>query len=164
MDKLGFKETEEPEIKFPTFFGSWRKQRNSSKTSTSALLTTWKPLTVAFHCGDHSKHRVYSWSYGFSSSHVQMWEKIGPSRLSTEELMLSNCGAGEDAWESLGLQGDQTSQSKRKSTLSIHWKDCCWSWYSNILATWWEEPTLWKSPWCLERLRAGEAGSRRWDC
>ena len=46
MDKLGFKETEEPEIKFLTFFGSWRKQRNSSKTSTSALLTTWKPLTV----------------------------------------------------------------------------------------------------------------------
>ena len=27
-----------------------------------------------------------------------------------EELMLSNCGAGEDSWESLRLQGDQTSQ------------------------------------------------------
>ena len=26
--------------------------------------------------------------------------------------MLLNCGAGEDSWESLGLQGDQTSQSK----------------------------------------------------
>ena len=31
-------------------------------------------------------------------------------RLSTEELMLLNCGVGEDSWESLGLQGDQTSQ------------------------------------------------------
>ena len=31
--------------------------------------------------------------------------------LSTEELMLSNCGAGENSWESLGQQGDQTSQS-----------------------------------------------------
>ena len=28
-----------------------------------------------------------------------------------EELMLSSCGAGEDSWESLGQQGDQTSQS-----------------------------------------------------
>ena len=28
-----------------------------------------------------------------------------------EELMLSNFGAGEDPWESLGLQGDQSSQS-----------------------------------------------------
>ena len=26
-------------------------------------------------------------------------------------LMLLNCGVGEDSWESLGLQGDQTSQS-----------------------------------------------------
>ena len=26
-------------------------------------------------------------------------------------LMLSNCGAEEDSWESLGLQGNQTSQS-----------------------------------------------------
>ena len=32
-------------------------------------------------------------------------------RLPTKELMLSNCGAGEDSWESLGLQGDQTNQS-----------------------------------------------------
>ena len=28
-----------------------------------------------------------------------------------EELMLLNCGVGEDSRESLGLQGDQTSQS-----------------------------------------------------
>ena len=33
------------------------------------------------------------------------------TRLSTEELMLLNCGVGEDPWESLGLQGDQTSLS-----------------------------------------------------
>ena len=28
-----------------------------------------------------------------------------------EELMLLNCGVGEDSWESLGLQGDPTSPS-----------------------------------------------------
>ena len=33
--------------------------------------------------------------------------------------MLSNCGTGEDFWESLRLQGDQISESKRKSTLYI---------------------------------------------
>ena len=38
----------------------------------------------------------------------EIWTKI---RLSAEELMLLNCGVGEDSWESLGLQGDQTSQS-----------------------------------------------------
>ena len=34
--------------------------------------------------------------------------------LSAEELMLSNCGAGEDSWESLGPQGDQTSKENPK--------------------------------------------------
>ena len=33
-------------------------------------------------------------------------------RLSAEELMLLNCGVGEDSWESLGLQVDPTSPSK----------------------------------------------------
>ena len=28
--------------------------------------------------------------------------------MSTEELMLLNCGVGDDSWESLGLQGDQS--------------------------------------------------------
>ena len=51
-------------------------------------------------------------------------------------MMLSNCGAGEDFWEPHRLQGDQTSQSYRKSTINIHWKDWCWSWSSNTLATW----------------------------
>ena len=34
--------------------------------------------------------------------------------------MLPNCGAREDSWESLGQQGDQTSQSKRKSTKTFN--------------------------------------------
>ena len=36
-------------------------------------------------------------------------------RLSAEELMLLNCGVGEDSWESLGLQGDPTSPFWRRS-------------------------------------------------
>ena len=65
---------------------------------------------------------------------------------------------------SLGLQGDPTSQSKRKSVLNIHWKDWCWSWSSNILASWCEELTHWKRPWSWERLKAGGEGDNRgWD-
>ena len=38
--------------------------------------------------------------------------RVGPYiRLSIEELMLSNCVAGEDSKECSGLEGDQTSQS-----------------------------------------------------
>ena len=65
--------------------------------------------------------------------------------------------------QTLALQGDQSSQSERKSTLNTHWKDWCWSCSSNTLATWCEELTHRKRPWCWERLRAGEGDGRRRD-
>ena len=78
--------------------------------------------------------------------------------------MLLNCGVGENSWESLGLQGDPTSPSWRKSVLNVHWKDRCWSWNSNTLATWYEELTHLKRAWCWERLKArGEGYDRGWD-
>ena len=55
-----------------------------------------------------------------------------------EELMLF---VVEDSWESLGLQGDPTSPSYRKSVLNIHWKDWRLSWNSNTLVTWCKELT-----------------------
>ena len=50
MYELDFEEEEEREIKLPTFIGSWRKQGNSGKASTSTSLSMLKPLTV-----DHNK-------------------------------------------------------------------------------------------------------------
>ena len=50
------------------------------------------------------------------------------------------------------------------SVLNIHWQDWCWSWNSNTLATWCEELTPWKRPWCWESLKAGgEGDDRGWD-
>ena len=45
--------------------------------------------------------------------------------------------------------------------ISLEW---CWSWKSNILATWCEELTHLKRPSCWERLKAGgEGDNKRWD-
>ena len=51
--QAGFIKAEEPEIKLPTSNGSSKKQESSRKTSTSALLTMPKPLTVwiTTNCG-----------------------------------------------------------------------------------------------------------------
>ena len=46
MFKLILEKAEEPEIKLPTHIGSLKKQESSIKTSTSALLTTPKFLTM----------------------------------------------------------------------------------------------------------------------
>ena len=43
-------------------------------------------------------------------------------------------------------------------------EDWCWSWNSNTLATWCEDLTHWKRPWCWEKLKAGgEGDDRGWD-
>ena len=87
-------------------------------------------------------------------------KKVGHQRIDAFGLWF-----GEDSWESLGLQGDPTSPSWRRSVLlNIHWKDRCWSWSSNTSATWCEELTHWKRPWCWRRLKVGgEGDDRGWD-
>ena len=81
---------------------------------------------------------------------VGLWRK-----LSAKELMLLNCGVGENFWESLGLQGDPTSPFWSRSALGFLWREGCWSWNSSTLATSCEELTHWK------RLMLGAIGRRR---
>ena len=53
-----------------------------------------------------------SLSYGFSSGPVWMWELDYKENMSAKELMLFNCGVGEDSWESLGLKEIQPVHPK----------------------------------------------------
>ena len=66
---------------------------------------------------------VYVW--------VGLWKK-----LRAEELLLLNCGLGENSWESLGLQGDPTSPFWRSSARGVLWKE-----YATA-----ETPVLWPPP------------------
>ena len=61
MFKLDLEKTEEPEIKLPVSTGSYKKQENSRKTSTSALLSMPKPLTV-WITANHGKF-FKKWEY-----------------------------------------------------------------------------------------------------
>ena len=70
-------------------------------------------------------------------------------------------------WRRL-LRVSWTARRPNKSILKEispeYWKDLCWSWISNTLATWCKELTHWKRPWCLERLKVvGEGDDRGWD-
>ena len=78
--------------------------------------------------------------------------------------------ARKNCWESLGQQGDQTSQSQGKSTLNTRWKDRCWSWSSSILVIWCKQEkamathssTLaWKTPGTEEPGGLPSMGSHR---
>ena len=52
----------------------------------------------------------------------------------------------------------------RGSVLGVHWKDWCWSWHFDTLATLCEELTHLKKLWCWEGLKiGGEGDDRRWE-
>ena len=130
------------------------------------MLAPWKEsydqprqrINKKTHYFAHKGPYTQSYDFSIAMSRCETWNI---KKAEHEELMFSNCGV-EDSWDSHGLQGDQTSQSYRKSTLNIHWKDWCWS--SNTLATWCEELTHLKRLWCWERLKAGgEGDDRGWD-
>ena len=73
--------------------------------------------------------------------------------------MLLNCSVGEDSWESPGLQGDPKGDQSWVFIGRTHVEA-----ETHTLATWCEEMTHWKRPWCWERLRAGGEGDNRgWD-
>ena len=81
MFKLDLEEADEPEIKLPTSIGSSKRLESSRKTSTSALLTMPKPLTVwiTINCGKFWKRWKYqttwpaSWEI-YMQVKKQQWE------------------------------------------------------------------------------------------
>ena len=102
--------------------------------------------------------------YGFSSSHVWMWELDYKESWVPKNWCFWTVVLEKTLWESLRLQGDPTSSSWKRSVLGVHWEDWCWSWNSNTLATWCEQSTHLKRPWSWERLKAGGEGEDRiWD-
>ena len=106
----------------------------------------------------------YTQSYGFSSSHVQTWE-LDPKEGWTLKNWCFQTVVLEKTLESpLDSKKTQPVHPKGGQSLGVYWKDWCWSWNSNTLATWCEELTHLKKTWSWERMKAkAEEGSRAWD-
>ena len=55
---------------------------------------------------------LYKWKLGNLNKVIEQYINMFLSiHINIKELMLLNCGVGEDSWESLRLQGDPTSPS-----------------------------------------------------
>ena len=83
-------------------------------------------------------------------------KKVECRRIDTSELW---------CWRllrSLGLQGDPTSPFKGNQSWIFIGRTGAET-ETNTLATWYEELTHKKRPWCWERLKAGEGNNRGWD-
>jgi len=109
----------------------------------------------------HFANKVLSsQSYGFSSSYVWVWELDHKEGWAPKNWCFWTVVLEKTLESALDCQEIKL----KEISLNIHWKDWCWCWNSNTLATWCEELTHWKRPWCWERLKAGgEGGDREWD-
>ena len=76
-------------------------------------------------------------------------------------------GTGEpDGLPSMGshrVGHDWSDLAATVAAAGVHWRDWCWGWNYNTLATSCEELTHWKRLWCWEWLGAGEGDDRGWD-
>ena len=106
--------------------------------------------TVGESVNSYSHYREQYHMYGCESGTVK---KAEHRRIDAFELWY---------WRRL-LRVPRTARSNQPM-LNMHWKDWCWSWSSNSLATCYEELTHWKRPWCWEILKIGKQGNDRgWD-
>ena len=102
--------------------------------------------------------------YGFSSGHGWMWELDYKESWVLKNWWFWTVVLEKTLESPLDCKEIQPVHPKRKAVLGVHWKNWCWSWNSNTLATWCGELTHLKRPWCWERLRAeGEGDDRGWD-
>ena len=105
-----------------------------------------------------------SQGYGFSSGHVWMWELHYKETWALKNWCFWTVVLEKTLESPLDCKEIQPVHPRGNQSWNIHWKDWCWSWKSNTLATWCEELTHWKRPWCWERLKAGGEGDNRgWD-
>ena len=101
----------------------------------------------------------YSQSYGFSSSHVWMWELDHKESWAPKNWCFWNVVL-EKTRDPLDCKEIQPVNPKgNQSWVFIGRTDVKWN--SSTLTTSCEELTHWKRPWCWEGLRAGGEGDDR---
>ena len=98
-----------------------------------------------------------SQSYGFSSSHVWMWqldykENWAPKNWCFWTVVLEKTLESPLEYSEIQLVNPKI--------LNIHWKGWCWSWNSNTLA-WCKELTHCKRPWWLGKIEGRRRGWQR---
>ena len=111
--------------------------------------------TISSHLYLYS-NLIYQFILAFCLLLCGLWRKLG-----AEELMLLNCGVGEDSWESLYFKEVQPVHPKRNQS---------WIFIAKTDAEA-ETPILWppdvknwligKKPWCLGRIKGRRRRGRQ---
>ena len=150
---------------------SWQVDGETMETVTDFILGGSK-ITADGDCSHETKRRLLLWrevminldsiiksrdiinkgpssqSYGFSSSHVWMWELDYKESWVLKNWCFWTVVLEKTLESPLDCKDIQPVHPKDiHPVLNIHWKDWCWSWNSNPLNTWCKELTHLQWPW-----------------
>ena len=113
---------------------------------------------------DITNRGLSSQGYGFSSSHEWMWELDYKESWAPKNWCFWTVVLEKTLESPLNSKEIQPVHPKGNQSWIFNWKDWCWSWNSNTLATWCEELTHLKRLWGWEKFKAGgEGDDRGWD-
>ena len=104
-----------------------------------------------------------SQSYGFSNSHVWVWELDYKESWAPKNWCFWTVVLEKTLESPLDCKDMKPVNPKENQSWIFVLKDWCWSWHSNTLTTWCEELTHLKRPWYWQRLKAGVGDNRGWD-
>ena len=142
---------------------SWASQSLQMVTAAIKLKDTLAPWEKSYgQPRQHIKKQkhyfadkgLYIQSYSFSSPHVLTWELDHKESWAPKNWWFWTVLLEKTLESPLDCKEIKPVNPKEISP-NIHWKDWCWSWSSNTLATWCIELTYQKIPWCWERSKAG---------
>ena len=134
MNKLGLEKAEGPEIKLPTFTRSEKKQGNSRKTSTSASLNMWKPLTV--------------WITTNCGKFLNKWGLPDYLTISRET--------------SIQVKNQQLKQDKEQQTGSKWGKEYIKAVYCHLCLTYMQSTSCKMSGWMMFKLESLQIYGKKW--
>ena len=100
----------------------------------------------------HQEMTFGNLNYGFSSGHVWMCELDHKESWAPKNWCFRTVVLEKTLQGPLDCKEIQPVNPKGKSVLNIHWKDWCWSWNSNTLATWCEELTHFEKTLMLGKI------------
>ena len=110
----------------------------------------WSPLLrLSISNQDSFKSPTFSWFL----EHGRVWRLVlyKPSLHQVKKNKVIKYVCGIEAvvifYLELGVESP-LDWKEIQPVLGVHWRDWCWSWNSNTLATWCGELTHLKRPWC----------------
>ena len=140
----------------------WSGKGQFSFQSQRKTMTKNAQIAIQLH-SFHMLARLCSISFklGFNNTKTENFEmyKLDLEKAEESEIKLPTAVVSSKKQEISRKTFTSASLKKLKPLtvwISTNWKDWCWSWSSNTLATWCEELTHWKSPWYWERSGRGQ--------